>query len=145
MSPRRRLAAESISQGVSAGPGDGGSLVRWASVCIRNEPTGPLPPSGRWMMITRNSLVMRRLSIALALAALCLPVSAQAATRVSAFYYPWYATSSHDGGYQHWSQLGHAPPNDIAAAFYPARGVYSSADRLVVAEQMDELHVAGVD
>jgi glycoprotein endo-alpha-1,2-mannosidase len=88
---------------------------------------------------------MRRLSIALALVALCLPVSAQAATRVSAFYYPWYATSSHDGGYQHWSQLGHAPPNDIAAAFYPARGVYSSADRLVVAEQMDELHVAGVD
>src|SRR3954464_3737433 len=87
---------------------------------------------------------MRRLSIALALAALCLPVSAQAATRVSAFYYPWYATSSHDGGYQHWSQLGHAPPNDIAAAFYPARGVYSSADRLFVARQMGEVPVSGV-
>src|SRR3954449_180907 len=52
MSPRRRLAAESISQGVSAGTGDGGSLVRWASVCIRNEPTGPLLPSGRSRMIT---------------------------------------------------------------------------------------------
>jgi glycoprotein endo-alpha-1,2-mannosidase len=88
---------------------------------------------------------MRRLSIVLALAALCLPVSAQAATRVSAFYYPWYATTSHDGGYQHWSQHGHAPPNDIASAFYPARGLYSSADRVVIGEQMDELHVAGVD
>jgi len=88
---------------------------------------------------------MRRLSIVLVLAALCLPVSAQAATRVSAFYYPWYATSAHDGSYQHWSQRGHAPPNDIASAFYPARGLYSSADRLVIGEQMDELHVAGVD
>ena len=88
---------------------------------------------------------MRRLSIVLGLAALCLPVSAQAATRVSAFYYPWYATSTHDGAYQHWSQRGHAPPNDIASAFYPARGLYSSADRLVVGEQMDELHTAGVD
>jgi glycoprotein endo-alpha-1,2-mannosidase len=88
---------------------------------------------------------MRRLPIALALAALCLPASAQAATRVSAFYYPWYATSAEDGAYQHWSQHGHAPPDDIAAAFYPARGIYSSTDRLVTAEQMDELHVAGVD
>src|SRR4051794_26383142 len=88
---------------------------------------------------------MRRLSIALALAALCLPVSAQAATRVSAFYYPWYATAAEDGGYQHWSQHGHAPPDDIAAAFYPARGIYSSTDRLVTAEQMDELHIAGVE
>jgi hypothetical protein len=96
------------------------------------------------MMSTPIS-VMRRLSIVLALAALCLPVSAQAATRVSAFYYPWYATSAHDGSYQHWSQRGHTPPNDIASAFYPARGIYSSADRLVVGEQMDELHTAGVD
>ena len=88
---------------------------------------------------------MRRLSIVLALAALCLPVSAQAATRVSAFYYPWYATSAHDGSYQHWSQRGHTPPNDIASAFYPARGIYSSADRLVIGEQMDELRTAGVD
>src|SRR6476660_6504536 len=88
---------------------------------------------------------MRRLSIVLALAALCLPVSAQAATRVSAFYYPWYAPTAHDGSYQHWSQRGHTPPNDIASAFYPARGIYSSADRLVIGEQMDELHTAGVD
>ena len=51
MSPRRRLAAESISQGISAVPGGGASLVRWASVCIRNEPSGPLPPSDWWMMI----------------------------------------------------------------------------------------------
>src|SRR4051812_423970 len=88
---------------------------------------------------------MRRLSTVLALAALCLPDSAQAATRVSAFYYPWYGTAAADGSYQHWSQHGHSPPDDIASAFYPARGVYSSSDRLVIGEQMDELHVAGVD
>src|SRR6478735_1868125 len=52
MSPRRRLAAESISPGVSADTGDEASLVRWASVCIGNEPYGPLLPSDWWMMIT---------------------------------------------------------------------------------------------
>src|SRR6478752_2951045 len=88
---------------------------------------------------------MRRLSIVLALAALCLPVSAQAATRVSAFYYPWYATTAHDGSYQHWSQRGHVPPNDIASAFYPARGIYSSTDRLVIGQQMAEIRAAGID
>src|SRR6478609_1720009 len=56
MSPRRRLAAESISQGVSAVSGDQASLVRWASVCNRNEPSGPLPPSDWWMMIPPNPL-----------------------------------------------------------------------------------------
>ena len=65
--------------------------------------------------------------------------------RVSAFFYPWYGTSLSDGAYMHWSQLGHAPPNDIASAYYPARGLYSSADHVVLAEQMDEIKSAGID
>ena len=65
--------------------------------------------------------------------------------RVSIFYYPWYGTTAHDGSYQHWSQHGHTPPDDIASAYYPARGIYSSADRLVVAAQMSEIQNAGID
>src|SRR5664279_3817522 len=87
---------------------------------------------------------MRRLLSALVLA-LVLPASAQAAARVSAFYYPWYGTSSVDGSYQHWAQLGHNPPNDIASSYYPARGLYSSSDQLVIGQQMDEIRAAGID
>ena len=87
---------------------------------------------------------MRRILIGLILA-LTLPATAQAGVRVSAFYYPWYGTTAADGAYTHWAQLGHTPPNDIASAYYPARGLYSSADRLVVAQQMDDLRNAGVD
>jgi hypothetical protein len=87
---------------------------------------------------------MRRLLIGLVLA-LVVPASAQAGVRVTAFYYPWYGTVADDGAYQHWAQLGHVPPNDIASAYYPARGLYSSSDRLVVGEQMDEIAAAGID
>ena len=87
---------------------------------------------------------MRRLLSSLILA-LLLPATAQAGVRVSAFYYPWYGTSSRDGAFQHWSQRGHTPPNDIASAYYPLRGLYSSSDTLVTAEQMDEIRTAGID
>ncbi len=87
---------------------------------------------------------MRRLLSSLILA-LLLPATAQAAVRVSAFYYPWYGTSSRDGAYQHWSQRGHTPPNDIASAYYPLRGLYSSSDTLVIAQQMEEIRAAGID
>src|SRR5438552_7621101 len=88
---------------------------------------------------------MRILLLGLILASLCVPAVAQADARVSAFYYPWYETTGHDGFYQHWSQRGHVPPDDIASAYYPARGLYSSSDRLVVGEQMDEIRSAGID
>ena len=52
---------------------------------------------------------------------------------------------AHDGAYQHWSQHGHAPPDDIASSYYPARGLYSSSDRLVVGAQMGEIRDAGID
>jgi glycoprotein endo-alpha-1,2-mannosidase len=87
---------------------------------------------------------MRRFLSSLILA-LVLPATAQAGVRVSAFYYPWYGSSSLDGGFQHWSQRGHSPPNDIASAYYPLRGLYSSSDTLVTAAQMDEIRAAGID
>jgi hypothetical protein len=87
---------------------------------------------------------MRRLLLGL-LVALVVPAPALAGNRVSAFYYPWYGTSALDGAYQHWSQDGHSPPNDIASSYYPASGLYSSSDRLVVRAQMDEIRAAGID
>jgi glycoprotein endo-alpha-1,2-mannosidase len=87
---------------------------------------------------------MRRLLPSLILA-LLLPATAQAGVRVSAFYYPWYGTSAKDGAFQHWAQRGHAPPNDIASAYYPSRGLYSSSDALVTGQQMDDMRAAGID
>lgn len=92
---------------------------------------------------------MRRLLLLCALLVLAVPSSVSASSaspvRVTAFYYPWYGTTAADGSYQHWSQNGHDPPNDIASSFYPARGVYSSSSRLVVGAQMDEIRAAGID
>jgi hypothetical protein len=87
---------------------------------------------------------MRRLLPSLILV-LLLPATAQAGVRVSAFYYPWYGTSSRDGAFQHWAQRGHTPPNDIASAYYPARGLYSSSDALVTGQQMDDMRTAGIE
>ncbi len=64
--------------------------------------------------------------------------------RVVAFYYPWYGTPAIDGQYEHWSQDGHTPPDDIASSYYPARGLYSSSDKLVLAAQMNEIRAAGI-
>ena len=89
---------------------------------------------------------MRCLLVLCALAALLASGAAQAASgRVTAFYYPWYGTPGLDGSYQHWSQNGHKPPDDIASAFYPGAGPYSSSDRLVIAQQMQEIRDAGID
>jgi hypothetical protein len=90
---------------------------------------------------------MRRAPVFLLLV-LALSGSASAAgggVRVSAFYYPWYGTSGADGTYQHWGQDGHNPPNDIASSYYPAGGLYSSSDRAVVTQQLNEIRAAGID
>jgi hypothetical protein len=82
----------------------------------------------------------------LAAAVLVLAPAAQAgAVRTSIFYYPWYGTPAFDGGYQHWQQNGARPPRGIASAFFPARGLYSSSDVVVVGEQMAEIARTGVD
>ncbi|HUK98155.1 MAG TPA: hypothetical protein VLV46_10900 [Gaiellaceae bacterium] len=89
---------------------------------------------------------MRRLLVLCALAALVVPGAARAAGgTVTAFYYPWYGTPALDGMWEHWSQNGHQPPDDIASAFYPVDGPYSSSDALVVAKQMQEIKDAGID
>ena len=87
---------------------------------------------------------MRRLLLCVLLA-LALPAPALAAGKVSAFFYPWYGTAARDGAYTHWAQLGHAPPDNIASSYYPARGLYSSSDRVVLAAQMEEIRGAGID
>ena len=79
------------------------------------------------------------------LLALVLPASAWGGVGgVSAFYYPWYGTPGADGGFQHWQQEGKLPPRSIASNFWPARGVYSSSDRLVLNSQMTEIRRAGI-
>ena len=52
---------------------------------------------------------------------------------------PGTPTMRHDGQYVHWAQGGHAPPFDIASAFFPMRGPYSSGDPRVLARP-DEGH-----
>jgi glycoprotein endo-alpha-1,2-mannosidase len=90
-------------------------------------------------------LTILRRTLAPALCALALTSGASAATLpVSIFYYPWYSTAQRDGSYVHWAQRGHAPPFDIASGFYPARGLYSSADVLVVGAQMQQIASMGV-
>src|SRR5438309_8352827 len=87
---------------------------------------------------------MKRLGLALALAALFLPAPALAGPVVSAFYYPWFGTAE-DGGYAHWAQNGHAPPVDIASSYYPAYGPYSSSNAAVIATQLSEAARGGID
>ena len=77
------------------------------------------------------------------LALLVLPATAQAAPRVSIFYYPWYGNPARDGGWEHWLVPGNAT-GDIASSFYPARGLYSSSNASVVRAQMKEIAAAGV-
>src|SRR3954468_8497962 len=109
-----------------------------------HSPIGLLPPSALASMILP---AMRRLILlAILAAALAVPGGARAgAGAVSIFFYPWYGNAAVDGSYLHWQQSGHAPPTDIASSFYPARGLYSSGERKVLAGQMAEIARAGVD
>jgi len=59
--------------------------------------------------------------------------------RVAIFFYPWYGTPARDGSYQHWNQHGNEPPESIASSYYPARGIYSSADSSVLRAQMADI------
>jgi hypothetical protein len=72
------------------------------------------------------------------------PAVASAAGESSVFYYPWWGTKQQDGRYLHWNQGGHAPPFDLATTYFPARGVYSSADVRVLRAQMREIKAAGI-
>ena len=72
------------------------------------------------------------------------PTSGGPSARVGVFYYPWFATPQRDGRYLHWQQGGAVPPAGVASSYYPARGVYSSADAVVVEAQMREIAAAGI-
>ena len=72
------------------------------------------------------------------------PVDLPPPAPVAIFYYAWYGTPGVDGEWLHWAQGHQAPPKRIGSAFYPARGVYSSADASVVRAQMREIAAAGV-
>jgi glycoprotein endo-alpha-1,2-mannosidase len=96
-----------------------------------------------------------RLAFAFALAVAALPAGAPAALesgpadvgpspRVGIFYYPWFGTPERDGHYLHWQQGGRRPPRDVASSYYPARGVYSSTDAVVVEAQLREIADAGI-
>ena len=71
--------------------------------------------------------------------------SARHEGEIAIFYYPWYGTPARDGGWQHWGQNRASPPNEIASAYYPAAGAYSSSDPTVVQRQMREIAGAGID
>jgi hypothetical protein len=80
--------------------------------------------------------------IAVLFALLALPAAAQAAPKVSIFYYPWYGNPARDAGWEHWLMPG--TPSDVASNFYPVRGLYSSSSEPVVRAQMHEIASAGV-
>jgi len=90
--------------------------------------------------------------LGLVLAALVLLVPCAHATTPKAatvpttavFYYPWFGNPAHDGDYDHWQQNGHAPDADIASAYYPSRGAYSSGDPSVLDAQMREIERARI-
>jgi len=86
------------------------------------------------------------LLIVCALAALSFPAIAFAGSpSVAAFYYPWYGTPARDGAWIHWNQNNHTPPEDIASAYYPLLGPYSSDDPTVLATQMTEIQEVGIN
>lgn len=89
-----------------------------------------------------------RLATLLIIALLLGPAAASAnvsPVRVAVFFYPWYGTPGIDGDFRHWQGKSSAAPAEIASAFYPARGLYSSGDPLVLGAQMREIAAAGVD
>jgi glycoprotein endo-alpha-1,2-mannosidase len=93
---------------------------------------------------------VQRVGLVLAALALLAPAAdgsatvAASAPTVAIFYYPWFGTPAHDGAYDHWQQNGHHPDADLASAFYPSRGAYSSSDPSILDAQMREIERAGI-
>ena len=86
------------------------------------------------------------LCTALLVLAAAAPPGAQlspAAQDVAIFYYPWYSTPTRDGRWAHWYVEQDGVPV-LSTPFYPKRGLYSSSNARVVAEQMREIRAAGI-
>ncbi|MGW6737157.1 ThuA domain-containing protein [Streptomyces sp. NPDC055013] len=56
------------------------------------------------------------------------PTAGTLSDDVHLFYYPWYGSPAVNGGWRHWQQGGHTPPDGIGADLYPALGPYDSGD-----------------
>lgn len=84
------------------------------------------------------------ISTALLLGAYTVPPQPNSMARVHVFYYPWYGNPTTDGGWIHWNQGGHNPPDDIGANFYPNLGAYSSANTSTIDTHMSWLQRAHV-
>ena len=63
---------------------------------------------------------------------------------VAIFYYPWFSTPTHDGRWAHWYVDRDGAPV-LSTAYFPSRGLYSSSNAKIVAAQMREIALAGVD
>ena len=93
---------------------------------------------------------MRTLGLVFAALVLAVPFAkagtpkAASAPMTAVFYYPWFGNPSRDGTYDHWQQNGHAPDADLASAYYPSRGAYSSSDPSVLDGQMREIERAQI-
>ncbi|WP_020666448.1 glycoside hydrolase family 99 protein [Amycolatopsis nigrescens] len=91
---------------------------------------------------------MLHLLLALVLTAVVPALSPQAegaalSTKTHVFYYPWYGNPSVAGGYRHWQQGGHTPPEDVGADFYPVLGAYDSGSASTVDHHLAWLRRAG--
>jgi glycoprotein endo-alpha-1,2-mannosidase len=93
----------------------------------------------------RRSLSLLALTLVLAAPAAVSAPTASTQTRVAIFYYPWWGNPAYDGAYLHWDADGHVPPTSIASEYFPARGLYSSADPAIIHEQLTEIRAAGID
>jgi glycosyl hydrolase family 99/F5/8 type C domain-containing protein len=87
-------------------------------------------------------MLRRLLPLALLAAFLTVPLPAAAtparaalSENVHLFYYPWYGSPAVSGGYRHWPQGGHTPPDDVGANLYPVLGAYDSGDFAGAVEQ----------
>ncbi|MGZ4387072.1 MAG: alpha-mannosidase [Gaiellaceae bacterium] len=93
----------------------------------------------------RRGLSLLALALALTAPAAAVPAQPAPGTSVAIFYYPWWGNPTRDGKYLHWNADGHLPPQTIASEYFPARGLYSSADPGVIHQQLTEIRAAGVD
>jgi glycoprotein endo-alpha-1,2-mannosidase len=74
------------------------------------------------------------------------------ASRVVTFYYTWYATLQHDGGFAHWNhpvlddsgRVHDAASGDIGSTYWPNLGLYSSANVTVLDEHLRQMRQAGI-
>ena len=60
------------------------------------------------------------------------------------YYYAWYGNPAYDQDWMHWQEKEHEPPWDVASAFYPKLGAYSSRDPAVIDLHMKWISEANV-